>query len=312
MKAYSQDLRDRIIRALERGDSHSLIAARFEVSRMYVYNVDSERKKGVRTSRPMGGHRRSEILPQEQIIRQWISDKPDMTLAEIHARLVAEYQITIGPNAVWHQLNKWGLTLKKTQRAAEQNRPDVKASRDEWIARQPSMDGTHLVFLDETFANTSMARRYGRSPRGQRCVAYAPHGHWKTTTFLAALRSDGIIAPLVIDGPMDGAMFLAWVEQFLVPNLRPGDIVIADNLSSHKVAGVRTTIETAGAQYLNLPAYSPDLNPIENFFSKLKARLRGMAARTIEQLWEAIAEILNSTEPDECRNYILGCKYVTI
>lgn len=172
------------------------------------------------------------------------------------------------------------------------------------------MDGSKLVFLDETFANTTMARRYGRSARGQRCMGYAPFGHWKTTTFLAALRSDAIVAPLVIDGPMDGPIFLAWVEQFLVPTLRTGDIVIADNLSSHKVAGVRTAIEAAGAHYLNLPAYSPDLNPIENFFSKLKARLRAMATRTIEDLWNAIASIIDSVRGQECLNYILGCNYV--
>jgi transposase len=172
------------------------------------------------------------------------------------------------------------------------------------------MDATKLVFLDETFANTTMARRYGRSARGERCMAHAPFGHWKTTTFLAALRSDAIVAPLVLDGPMDGPIFLAWVEQFLVPTLSPGDIVIADNLSSHKVAGVRTAIEATGAQYLNLPAYSPDLNPIENFFSKLKAGLRAMAPRTIEDLWNAIASIIDSVGSQECLNYILGCNYV--
>ena len=172
------------------------------------------------------------------------------------------------------------------------------------------MDATKLVFLDETFANTTMARRYGRSARGERCMAHAPFGHWKTTTFLAALRSDAIVAPLVLDGPMDGPIFLAWVEQFLVPTLSPGDIVIADNLSSHKVAGVRTAIEATGAQYLNLPAYSPDLNPIENFFSKLKAGLRAMAPRTIEDLWNAIASIIDPVGSQECLNYILGCNYV--
>jgi hypothetical protein len=230
---------------------------------MWVYHVDQERLSGVLTSRPMGGHRRSQLCVHEAEIRQWIQEKPDLTFQEILDRLIAEHHVTIKTGALWHQLNNWGLTFKKTQRASEQNRPDIQAMRNEWIANQPSMDGTKLVFLDETFANTTMARRYERSVRGQRCMGYAPFGHWKTTTFLAALRSDAIVAPLVIDGPMDGPIFLAWVEQFLVPTLRPGDIVIADNLSSHKVSGVRTAIETAGAHYLNLPAYSPDLKPIE-------------------------------------------------
>jgi transposase len=167
----------------------------------------------------------------------------------------------------------------------------------------------HLVFLDETWATTNMARRYGRAPRGERVVAAIPHGHWKTTTFLAALRHDRITAPCVFDGPINGERFLAWVEQALVPTLTPGDIVIMDNLGSHKVAGVREAIEAAGARVLYLPPYSPDLNPIEQVFAKLKSILRTVAARTVDALWEAIGAALDAFSAAECANYLRNAGY---
>lgn len=131
-----------------------------------------------------------------------------------------------------------------------------------------------LVFIDETWATTYMTRRYGRSRRGKRLVASVPHGHWKTTTFIGALRAEGLTAPTVFDGAINGASFLAYVEQVLVPTMKPGDIVVLDNLSSHKVGGVREAIEAAGAELRYLPPYLPDLNPIEQMFAKLKALLR--------------------------------------
>jgi transposase len=136
-----------------------------------------------------------------------------------------------------------------------------------------------LVFIDETWATTNMTRRYGRAKRGARLIAAVPHGHWKTTTFIGALRADGLSAPTVFDGPINGARFLAYVQQVLVPSLKPGDIVILDNLSSHKVAGVREAIQAAGAELRYLPPYSPDLNPIEQMFAKLKALLRARLPR---------------------------------
>lgn len=156
-----------------------------------------------------------------------------------------------------------------------------------------------------------MTRRYGRAPRGQRCVAAAPHGHWKTTTFIAGLRSDGVTAPLVIDGPMDGQAFLAWVRQFLCPTLSPGDIVIADNLASHKVTGVAQAIADRGASILYLPPYSPDLNPIEKMFAKLKALLRKAAKRSVDALWDHIGELLEQFSPQECANYFASAGYVS-
>lgn len=165
------------------------------------------------------------------------------------------------------------------------------------------------MFLDETGATTKMARRHGRAPRGERLRCSVPHGHWKTTTFIGGLRLSGMTAPMVLDGPMTGGWFLAYVEQVLVPTLAPGDIVILDNLAAHKSAAARTAIETAGARLLFLPPYSPDLNPIENAFSKLKALLRKAAARTVEQLWKAIAQAIDAFTPSECANYFAAAGY---
>jgi len=185
----------------------------------------------------------------------------------------------------------------------------VNAAREEWFENQPELDPDHLVFIDETAASTKMARLYGRSARGERCRSAVPHGHWKTTTFTAGLRSDKIIAPMVLDGPMDGEAFCAYVEQALAPTLCPGDIVIMDNLPAHKVRGVREAIEAVGARLQYLPPYSPDFNPIEMAFSKLKALLRAAAARTIPDLWQALAEALKRFTSAECRNYLVAAGY---
>lgn len=172
------------------------------------------------------------------------------------------------------------------------------------------MDPHAFVFLDETGATTNMARRYGWGPRGERLVDTAPHGHWKTTTFLAGLCSTGIIAPLVLDGPMTGEAFLAYVRQFLAPQLSLGDVVVMDNLAAHKVAGVSEAIAAVGASILYLPPYSPDLNPIEQAFAKLKALLRKAQARTREALWATIGNLLDAFTPAECCNYLENSGYV--
>ena len=165
------------------------------------------------------------------------------------------------------------------------------------------------MFIDETWASTNMARRYGRAPRGERLRAAIPHGHWKTTTFVAGLRLDGVVAPLVLDGPINAATFEAYVEQFLAPTLLPGNIVVMDNLSSHKGPKVRALIEAVGAKLLYLPPYSPDFNPIEKLFSKLKALLRKAAERTVDGLWRVIGECLNRFTPHECANYFEAAGY---
>lgn len=172
------------------------------------------------------------------------------------------------------------------------------------------MKPAKLVFVDETWASTNMTRRYGRCARGERLVAPVPYGHWKITTFVAGLRHDGLTAPLVIDGPINGDWFLVYVEQVLAPTLSEGDIVIMDNLSAHKVSGIREAIEARGARLLYLPAYSPDLNPIEQAFAKLKALLRKAAARSIETLWKLIGRLIRRFPSTECANYFRNLGYV--
>lgn len=175
--------------------------------------------------------------------------------------------------------------------------------------RQAGLDPERLVFIDETWAKTNMTRPRGRSLKGTRLVAKVPYGHWKTTTFLAALRTSGLTAPLVIDGAVNGELFLAYVRQQLVPTLRSGDIVIMDNLASHKKAGICAAIESVGATVLYLPPYSPDLNPIENAFSKFKWLLKSSAERTVTALWNRCGELLDTITTTESRNYFRHCGY---
>jgi transposase len=179
----------------------------------------------------------------------------------------------------------------------------VAAARAAWRADQKRLDPRKLVFIDETGCATNMARLYGRCARGQRLRDRVPHGHWKITTFTAALRVDRLTAPMVLDGPMNGECFKAYVEQVLVPTLMPDDIVVMDNLSSHKGEDVRWALESVGAQLRYLPPYSPDLNPIEQAFSKLKAHLRKHAERSVESLWTRIGDLIPQFTPTECANF---------
>ena len=205
-----------------------------------------------------------------------------------------------------------GSASKKTALASEQERPDIARKRRRWKARQGSIDLKRLVFLDETWTKTNMAPLRGWAARGQRLIGRAPFGHWNTMTFVAALRQDGIVAPWVIDGPINGSIFQTYVEQVLVPTLRPGDIVILDNLGSHKAPAIRKAIRAAGARLLFLPAYSPDLNPIEQVFAKLKHLLRKAAERSKETVWRRIGDLLDLFTPKECENYIRNSGYGSI
>jgi transposase len=185
----------------------------------------------------------------------------------------------------------------------------VKAARETWFDNQLELEPERLIFLGECGTNTKMARLYGRSKRGERCRAAIPHGQWKTTTLVAGLSTDGIIAPMVMDGAMDGEMFQAYVETLLAPCLIPGDIVIMDNLPAHKVAGARQAIEAVGATLLFLPAYSPDFNPIEKAIAQIKAFLKKTAARTKPELDAAIAKAIEIVTPQNARNYFTACGY---
>ena len=267
------------------------------------------KQRGTIKADKYGGWKKSNLAPHGDRIRALVMENCDITIDELCVLLAAE-GIEAKRSTLGDFLLAQGLSRKKRQptppsRSALTSRrrePLGATSNLGWIAER-------LVFLDETWARTNMARRYGRAPRGERVVAAIPHGHWKTTTFIAALRHDRITAPCVFDGPINGASFLAWVQQALVPTLSAGDIVIMDNLSSHKVASVHEAIEAVGATPLYLPPYSPDLNPIEQVFAKLKAILRKVGARTVDDLWRAIGNALDEFSPTECRNYLVNAGY---
>lgn len=196
--------------------------------------------------------------------------------------------------------------------ASEQDRRDVAWRRSQWKKHQDRLDPRRLVFVDETWAKTNMTRTRGWCRKGLPLKAKVPQGHWKTMTFLAALRHDRIAAPCVFDGPINGERFLAWVQQALAPTLNLGDVVIMDNLSSHKSPAIRKAIRDAGARLFFLPPYSPDLNPIEQVFAKLKTLLRKADERTIDATWRRIGKLLDRFSPQECANYIRNSGYASI
>ncbi|ACA21142.1 transposase and inactivated derivatives-like protein [Methylobacterium sp. 4-46] len=185
----------------------------------------------------------------------------------------------------------------------------MRAAREAWFEGHLDLDPARLVFLDETWTSTNMSRLRGRSPRGERLRSPVPHGHWKTTTVVAGLRLSGITAPFVLDGPINRETFQTYVERVLVPELTPGDILVMDNLGSHKGPAVRAAVEAAGARLLFLPPYSPEFNPIEMAFSKLKALLRKAAERTVEGLWSAIGRLVDTITPDACANFFAAAGY---
>lgn len=203
---------------------------------------------------------------------------------------------------------------KKTAHASEQERPDVQAARAVWRKRQiwlaahPEKIG-NIVFIDETGINTKMARLRGRCRRGLRMVASIPHGHWKTMTFIAGLRCDGLTAPWVVDGAMNGDAFEQYIKTQLAPTLNKGDVVILDNLSAHKRDSVRRAVEMHGAWLLFLPPYSPDFNPIELAFSKFKAHMKRLKPRTVDDLWKAAGTVCDLFKPDECLNFFAADGY---
>jgi transposase len=293
-KAYAQDLRERVFAASDAGQPVGRIAAALFVSISYVSKVLGRRRgTGETTAKSQRCHVPRKLTGQLTAIQERVEARPDATIAELRSWLQQTHKVSASATLVWETLAHLDLTRKKkTLHAAEQNRPDVAKARQEWRERQPSLNPGKLIFIDETWTKTNMVRLYGRSKRGTRLIDTSPHGHWKTSTFIAGLREDGLLAPAVFDGAINANLFLAYVEQVLVPTLTPDDIVVMDNLSSHKKPAVRQAIEAAGATLKFLPAYSPDLNPIEQVFAKLKALLRRMALRTVDALWNALGSII--------------------
>jgi transposase len=260
-------------------------------------------------ARPTGGS----ISPLEEHA-DWllalISQQSDLTLDEIVAAM-RKRRIAGSRSAVWRFFRRHNISFKKTLYAAEQKRADVARARRRWMREQGMFDPARLVFIDETCTNTAMVRLRGRAPRGARLVDYAPQGHWKTITFVGGLRQRAMTAPFVLEGAMNGPMFLAYVKQCLVPTLKRGEIVLMDNLPVHRVAGVAEAIEGAGATLIYLPKYSPDLNPIELAFSKLKAHLRKAAEHTISRLWRRIGRAVTDFTAQECSNYFRHAGYAS-
>jgi transposase len=311
-KTYSDDLRDRLIAAVTSGMSRNEAADVFSVAiSTAVKWMRRLRDTGSSAAKPRGGST-SRLEQHTERILAVVKERPDATLKEIVA-VLRKQGIRSSQTALWRFLDRHNITRKKKSlRAAEQKRKDVARARRKWIREQGLLDSTKLVFIDETSVNTNMVRLYGRCPCGVRLVDHVPFGQWKTMTFISALRHDGMVAPMLIEGPMNGEVFLDYVEQCLAPTLKPNNIVVADNVATHKVAGVAEAIEAAGATLRYLPKYSPDLNPIEMPFSKFKACLRKLAQRTVPGIRRGIRFFLSSLKGQECANYLRHAGYASI
>ena len=311
-KPYSQDLRDRVIDAVRKGAmSRRAAARRYEISESVAIKwLERVERDGSRAPVGHGGHRASKLMPHREFLEAARSEKSDITLQALCDRLLSERGVKADTSMMSRFFRRIGVTLKKkTLVAREQDRPDISRHRRRWRAYQGLIDPRRLVFLDETWTKTNMTRLRGWAPKGERLVDKVPHGRWKTATFLAALRNDRIEAPCLFDGPINGERFRAYVEQFLTPTLKPGDVVILDNLGSHKGKAVRRAIREVGARLVFLPKYSPDLNPIEQVFAKFKTLLRKVGARSYDAVSQACAQIFTEYPPEECAAYIRNAGY---
>ncbi|MCJ2027849.1 IS630 family transposase [Methylobacterium sp. J-043] len=307
----SLDLRERVVKAVSEGASRRQAAERFGVSPASAIRwQESFEREGRVAAKPQGGDRRSQhVEAHADLILRLRAEQPTLILSELRA-LLAERGIATSESGLSRFFRRHPVTPQKnTPHAAEQQRPDVRAEREDWFEAQDELDPERLVFLDETATTTNMVRRYGWAARGERCRVAVPHGHWRTTTVTAALRTSGVVATALFDGATNGERFRAYVTATLVPLLKRGDTVIMDNLAAHKVAGVREAIQAVGAKLLYLPPYSLDLNPIEQIFAKLKGNLRKAAARTLPDLKAAIRSAFDTLTPRACRNCLAAAGY---
>ncbi|WP_422366280.1 IS630 family transposase [Pelagibius sp.] len=311
-RPYSNDLRERAIAALQAGESCRVVAKRFGVA---VYSVvkwhQRYRATGSVAPGKVGGHRRRLLEPHRAFIVERIEQTPHLTLHGLKDELAAR-GVKVSHNAVWLFLRREGLRFKKTLFALEQTRVDIARRRWRWKSWQSRLDPQRLVFIDETWIKTNMAPLRGWGPKGKRLRGFAPQGRWRTMTFLAALRCDGLTAPCVFDGPINGQAFRAYVDQLLLPTLRPGDIVVMDNLGSHKSKAVRAAIKAAGARLWFLPPYSPDLNPIEQAFAKIKHWMRLAQRRSTDDTWRHLGQLLATIQAQECANYFQNAGYASV
>ncbi|WP_422365542.1 IS630 family transposase [Pelagibius sp.] len=311
-RPYSNDLRERAIAALQAGESCRVVAKRFGVAVSSVVKWHQRyRATGSVAPGKVGGHRRRLLEPHRAFIVERIEQTPHLTLHGLKDELAAR-GVKVSHNAVWLFLRREGLRFKKTLFALEQTRVDIARRRWRWKSWQSRLDPQRLVFIDETWIKTNMAPLRGWGPKGKRLRGFAPQGRWRTMTFLAALRCDGLTAPCVFDGPINGQAFRAYVDQLLLPTLRPGDIVVMDNLGSHKSKAVRAAIKAAGARLWFLPPYSPDLNPIEQAFAKIKHWMRLAQRRSTDDTWRHLGQLLATIQAQECANYFQNAGYASV
>jgi transposase len=298
MRAYSTDLRERIVAAVERGE-HSIrqIARLFAVSLSCVVRLlQHKRRTGSVQPKPHAGvpPRKLDAAADARLL-ELVAAQPDATLAELRDRLGIRCSLmTIARALQRHRITR----KKKTLHADEQRSPRVQRQRRAFKKKLAAVDADHLVFVDESGATTGMTRTYGRAPQGERVQATAP-GAWANVTLIAGMRTAGVVAPIAVPGAVDGAAFQTYVQQALVPELRAGDVVVLDNLQPHKNRAAIEAIEAAGARVEPLPPYSPDLTPIEEMFSKTKAYLRKVAARTTDTVITAMGEALELVTPSD-------------
>lgn len=309
MRPYSDDIRQRILAAIARGE-HSLrqIAHLFSVSLSFLVRLQQrQRRDGTFQPRPHGGGPTPRLDDEaRQRLLQLVREQPDATLAELRERL----GISCSLMTVARALRRQGIRRKKkTRHAQEQDRPEVQEQRAAYEDKMAEVQRDRLIFVDETGATTSMTRRYGRASAGERVEVAVPE-NWTTVTLIAALRSTEVVAPLAFEGATDTAAFQTYVEKVLVPEIRPGDVVVWDNLQAHKNAEVVAAIEAAGGRVERLPPYSPDKSPLEEMFSKVKESLRTAAARTTEWVVDAIGEALKQVTPSDIHGWFQNrCAY---
>lgn len=308
--AYSVDFRLKVLEAVDRGTPIAQVARQFGISPITVNNFKRYRaERGTLQPRKSGSSRHRKLTPQDlEAIRRMIEQDAGITVNEMRQHLSVE----VAESTVWRAIRKMGYSLKKKSLiAAERNRPETQRQRRNFKAAARFVDPDRLVFLDESNAKTNMTRLYGRAPVGERCNFAQTYGNWSSMTMLSAMRSTGVIkeATFLYDGPMNAPTFLDYVENRLVPALRPGDIVVMDNLASHKVAGVREAIEKADADLWYLPPYSPDLNPIEKLWSKIKSVLKRASAKTFEGVLAAMRTAFLAVSVQECGNYVASSGY---
>jgi transposase len=306
MKPYSLDLRERVAAAVEHHEGPQReIARRFRVSLSFITRLRQRcRHTGDLNPQPQGGgHPPALDGAARDRLRELLREQPDATLAELRQRLRLSCSLT----ALWRTLRQLKITRKKkTRRHEEQGRPDVQAQRATFAEEVAAVDPEDLIFVDESGANTAMTRTYGRAPAGERVPGAVP-GHWESVTMLSGMRLSGVVAPWVFGGATDSAAFETYVTEVLAPELQPGDMVVWDNLQAHKSAAAVRAVEAAGATVKPLPPHSPDLTPIEKLWSKVKGRLRSLAARTVRRVYRAVGIALREVTPQDIRGWFQSC-----